>query len=526
MQGNGPALANDLQKFSAFISYNHADHIIAAKLQKRLENYRLPKHIRTLIDREDNRLGQIFRDREDLAASPSLSDAIRNALAQSQALIVICSPDAAASHWVTQEITLFRALHPDRPILAALVNGDPATAFPAALTSDGNEPLAADLRAGGDGEQLGFLKIVAGITHVPLDALIQRDAQRKIRRVTAITLGAITAMLIMAVMTAYALSARNEAKRQRAEAEDLVEYMVTDLHEKLKGVGRLDIMAAVNQRALEHYGDAHNLANLPADSLERRARVLHAMGEGDEKHGDLISALLRWQEAHRTTAALLAQDSNNPDRIFAHAQSEYWLGYAGLKMDQRDKAQTHWLNYKHLADKLYNLAPNQKRSLQEIGFAEGDLCTLALKVPINIALGNAACINALTDMQKIYDSDKNNHKSLENLINRHAYLAKYYELVPQLNLALQHRKLQLSLAQKLHDSDLKNMDWIAILAIAKLANANTMLDFPSRNYNEQIKELVIDAQVMRKQIIDNDPENRWLSDMMHKFDKIKYKLKG
>ena len=325
-------------EFAAFISYSHADAAAAAKLQKRLERYRLPRTIGNAAGKTSLELGKIFRDREDLAAASSLSDAIKAALSQAKTLIILCSPDAAKSHWVAQEIALFRSLHADRPILAVLVSGEPAEAFPPLLTANGNEPLAADLRESGDGPQLGFLKIVAGMAGVPLDALIQRDAQRKLRRVTAITLGALAAMLIMAVMTSFAISARNEAARQRAESEGLVEYMLTDLREKLKGVGRLDVMGAVNSRAMTYYGQQGNLASLPADSLERRARVLHAMGEDDEKKGELAAALAKFREAHRTTAALLKQDPKNPDRIFAHAQSEYYVG--SIAWRQYDRATT------------------------------------------------------------------------------------------------------------------------------------------------------------------------------------------
>ena len=35
----------EARRFAAFISYSHADAAQAAKLQRRLERYRLPKHI-------------------------------------------------------------------------------------------------------------------------------------------------------------------------------------------------------------------------------------------------------------------------------------------------------------------------------------------------------------------------------------------------------------------------------------------------------------------------------------------------
>src|SRR5687768_326803 len=238
--------------FRAFVSYCHKDKAFAAWLQRKLEAYRLPKRLAGQVEplpgQREGRIGPVFRDRADLSAARDLSAAVKEGIAASSALVVVASPDAARSQWVAREIGLFRELHPEAPILVALVRGESAEAVPEALRMDGAHPLAADFRKQGDGKRLAFLKIVAGLSDLPLDALVQRDAQRQVRRVTAVTAGAAVLVLIMGLLLVAALRAQNEAERQRVEAErqrsgaeGLVEYMLTDLREKLRGVGRLDI---------------------------------------------------------------------------------------------------------------------------------------------------------------------------------------------------------------------------------------------------------------------------------------------
>lgn len=67
----------------------------------------------------------MFRDREELASSADLSNSLREALAQSAILIVVCSPYAAQSRWVNEEILAFKQLGRAECILALIVEGEP-----------------------------------------------------------------------------------------------------------------------------------------------------------------------------------------------------------------------------------------------------------------------------------------------------------------------------------------------------------------------------------------------------------------
>jgi tetratricopeptide (TPR) repeat protein len=412
-------------RYVAFISYSHRDAGIGRWLHRRLETYRIP---RRLVGSEGEhgpvpeRLTPIFRDRDELPAAGDLSEKVRAALAVSDNLIVVCSPNAAASPWVAKEIETFRALRPGRPVFAAIAEGEPAQCFPSALGEGGIEPLAADLRKQGDGRRLGVLKLVAGLAGIGLDALVQRDAQRHLRRVTAITLGAMAAMVVMAVLTILALSARAEAERQRAEAEGLVEFMLTDLRDRLRTVGRLDVLGTVNERAIAYYAAQGDPEDLPDDSLERRARVLHAIGEDDEKRGELDRALARFREAHDTTAVTLARHPQDPDAIFAHSQSEFWLGYIAYLRKNWPRTARHWRGYKMLADQLVSLDSSNPKWLREAALAQGNLCTLAVDMKADARTAVSACQAGLDSMKRVHAVLPEDQKTIQDLVNRHAWL--------------------------------------------------------------------------------------------------------
>jgi tetratricopeptide (TPR) repeat protein len=181
----------------------------------------------------------VFRDRDELPTASNLGDAINDALAGSAFLIVICSPDAARSRWVEQEIRTFKQLHGEDRILCLIVDGEPNAGdkpehrqiecFPAALrfrmgadgelTQDRTEPIAADVRAGNDTKADAKLKLAAGLLGVGFDDLKQREQQRKQKRLLAVTAIAVMLLVVMAGLTINAMLARQEAERQRERAE-------------------------------------------------------------------------------------------------------------------------------------------------------------------------------------------------------------------------------------------------------------------------------------------------------------------
>lgn len=444
--------------YRAFISYSHADARFAGWLHRALEAYRLPE--RGSGDTVPS-LSPIFIDRAELAAASDLSQAVKQAIGQSAALLVVASPAARASQWVTQEIALFRQLHPERPILAALVEGEPGDSFPSKLLErEGRavEPLAADFRAGQDGRRLGLLKLVAGLTGRPLDRLVQRDAQKRQRRVMAITAAAGVLIVVLAMLLILAVRARSEAERQRAEAEGMVEFMLTDLRDKLKGVGRLDVMGAVNQRAMQHYS-RQDLTRLADDSLIRRARLLHAMGEDDQRRGDFSGAANKYREAHRVTAAVLARNPQNPEAVFAHAQSEYWIGAAALAFDRQVEARKAFTGYLREAIALAKLEPGTGRSLMELAYAHGNLCDSDMKANPDQTPLPAHCDQSLGFFEQAVRVEPANRQFRLELANRNGWMAGHLERLEKYPEALAYRAKELAETEKLLALDPRNLEY-------------------------------------------------------------------
>src|SRR4051812_40820760 len=101
----------------AFISYSYAaDGDLAPAIQRGLQRLARPWH--------RSRALRVFRDRTGLSVNPELWPSIARALDASTWLVLMCSPDAASSRWVTQEIDQWLAGHPADRILLVLTDGD------------------------------------------------------------------------------------------------------------------------------------------------------------------------------------------------------------------------------------------------------------------------------------------------------------------------------------------------------------------------------------------------------------------
>ncbi len=383
------------QRYMAFLSYSHQDSAIADWLHETLEEFRVPPQlIGRLTDQGPvpKKLSPIFRDRQELAAAADLSDEIEDAIACSRFMIVLCSPAAAKSRWIEEEIGCFKRVHREDRILAAIVDGEPFASeipgreheecFPEALryhfdsrgrpTKQQAEPIAADLREHGDGRKMGMLKLAAGMLGVGLDDLAQREAQRRHRRLYAVTAASVAGMLFTSGLAYTAIDARDEARDQRREAEGLIEFMLGDLRQKLQPVGRLDVLDAVGVRALEYY-EHQDKQSLTDDALAQRSKALTLMGEISASRGNLDGALRRYREALASTAESLRRAPDNPQRMFDHAQSVYFVGETARLRGDLKEAGARFREYRELADRMIATDPENPKWQLEGAYSSTNL---------------------------------------------------------------------------------------------------------------------------------------------------------
>jgi tetratricopeptide (TPR) repeat protein len=375
-------------RFRAFISYSHRDRSWAGWLHKSLEAYAVPKRLvgqRTAVGVTPRRLSPIFRDREELASANDLGNKVNQALAQSECLVVVCSPSAATSRWVDQEVLAFKRLGRQERIFCLIVDGEPgaseqpgreaeecfAPSLRRQLGADGavgavhTEPIAADVRPGKDGKTNAKLKLIAGMLDIGFDALKRREMQRRNRRVAAVAVVALGVMTVTTALAIAAVIARNAAvaashaaERRQKQAEDLVDFMLGDLNEKLAQASRLDIMASVDDRAMSYF-QSMPTADVTDETLAQRIKALERIGSVRLDQGHLLEAMASYRAALKLAVPLASGSPANLARQLACAEVWAFIGMTYWRQAELDGAQRSFAAAQVLLQHAHDLAPGE-----------------------------------------------------------------------------------------------------------------------------------------------------------------------
>lgn len=374
-------------RYRAFISYSHRDKSWAGWLHKALETYAIPKRLvgqMTALGTIPKRLVPIFRDRDELASASDLGRKVNDALAQSESLLVICSPSSATSHWVNEEVLAFKRLGRSERIFCLIVGGEPnasmlpgreaeecfALALRHRLGADGTlgaepaEPIAADVRPGKDSKANAKFKLIAGLLDIGFDALKRRELQRRTRRAVGLAAMALSVMAVTTVLAIAALIARHAAvtashvaERRQKEAEDLVDFMLGDLNDKLAQVSRLDIMEAVDDQAMNYFQSLPT-SDVTDQALAQRVMALEKIGSVRLDQGHLSAAMASYQAALKVAAPLADGAPADTARQLAYAEVWAFVGMTHWRQGQLDAAEHSFASAQTILQRAGTHAPH------------------------------------------------------------------------------------------------------------------------------------------------------------------------
>lgn len=227
----------------------------------------------------------------------------------------------------------------------------------------------------------------------------RRSGFRKtLRRTTVALLAALTLVSIM--MTVRSIDSEKRAEQRREQADDLLGYMVGEFADKVRPLGRLDLLGGVSEKALEYLSEDENAS--PSARL-KHAKALQVFAEVAMAKGDVKQAEQAFRSAQATLLQLEKMELDTVSEQVdgsASFQSEaewrsilvkelgivsYWLGTLAYNEGRYNDAKPYYVDYLNFSQRYSALRPSDADGLIEQSYAHTNLGTLALKLGKKVA---------------------------------------------------------------------------------------------------------------------------------------------
>jgi eukaryotic-like serine/threonine-protein kinase len=313
---------------------------------------------------------------------------------------------------------------------------------------------------------------------------------------------------------AVARQAEQEAIRRRAQADDLINFMLGDLRKKLEPVGRLDVLDAAASKALE-YASSLDPQALSTPELVRMSKALDQLGDVRAEQGRLPDALTAYRRSLTLTREAVRRAPADNDAQFAEGQSEFGLGDTYRRMGNLPQALVHMRAYMLAGELLATRDPSNESYLIERAFghgavasvleAQGDLAPALEHLRITASIKRALALAAPNDndrqteyantlnrsgfvlqrMGKLAEAQRDFEAAVEicarlaardpqqmqwkeHLAITTSYASAVAELMGNDDAGWKSRQSELSIWMELHTHDQTNADWMRNLAITRM----------------------------------------------------------
>jgi DNA-binding winged helix-turn-helix (wHTH) protein/energy-coupling factor transporter ATP-binding protein EcfA2 len=193
------------------------------------------------------------------------------------------------------------------------------------------------------------------------------------------------AMLCLLTFTAVSMSiksfkAEQQAQQKRLAAENLLGFMVGEFADKLRSIGRMDLLDGISNKALEYFSDFSSANDhLSAEARLKHGQTLEAMGEVAYSRGKMDEATAALQAARTKLLSVLAEQPDNLELLKTLGANAFWLGQIHYDASNWQAVQPEFEQYYHYSERMYQIAPDDLDAIMELSYATNSLGSLALQ---------------------------------------------------------------------------------------------------------------------------------------------------
>jgi len=193
--------------------------------------------------------------------------------------------------------------------------------------------------------------------------------------------GVMSLIGVLAILTTVfglrARSAQREAEQNRYQAESLMTYMLGDFVEKLRPIGRLDLLDDVASKALSYLGrkDSNDTS---ATSLANRINALQVIHEVDGNRGRPKDSALALETARELVTSAPKEFGKSSEFLKQAGLNAFALGQVAHSLNDLDKAEMYFNDYQQFSHRYSAVTTDQVDGLMEQSYAASALGTLSM----------------------------------------------------------------------------------------------------------------------------------------------------
>ena len=245
----------------------------------------------------------------------------------------------------------------------------------------------------------------------------------------AVLIGASVVSSLLALRATRAERAQAQqralAEVERANAEDLLAFMLGDLRTQLARMGRLDVLESIGDKAMTYFG-SRKAGELSDTALARHAQALTQIGEIRMAQARYADATAAFTEAYQRAAALAANHPNNGDMLFERGQAEYWIGYVYWRRGEFGDAATWLTRYRGTSLALLALDPSRIAWRRELAYSDHNLAVLC-KDQGDFAKARSGFLAELDTLEKLHQADPADIDFCNRIAEAHSWLGSLAE---------------------------------------------------------------------------------------------------
>ena len=333
------------------------------------------------------------------------------------------------------------------------------------------------------------------------------NVRKLIKRATVFSLALLTMLSI--AMTLRSVESERRAEERRAQADDLLGFMVGEFADKVRPLGRLDLLGGVSGQALNYLS---SIENKEIGTSIKHAKALQIFGEVALAKGDKLSAQRSFQLAFDQLKHIREKDQNEISHIKDLGIISYWRGKVHLDQNQFDQAKEHFSSYKLYSEEFLQFNPKETEALLEVSYAYNNLGTLALRQG-KYQEAVIAFEKSVHHKQQAALKDPSDLKLQSDLANGYSWLGSALERVGELTKAMDLYDQELLILGKIRNEAPTENKWKWREANALDRKAELLVALGQESLSDELHEKVYSRmQELRKA----DPSNEtWRTHLLY-----------